>query len=333
MRPVNSKSKNHHTTPEQAMSLNDAKTTDIYRVMVRIRTFENAVRRLTKEGKIPARFGLYTGQEAVAAGVSSHLRKGDQIGSTHRALGHLIAKGCNLDKLMAELMGKQTGFNHGKAGPYHTFDPSIGAIGANGVVGGSVPVTAGYALADQLEGKRKIAVSYFGEGGSNQGGVQETLNLAACWNLPIVFVCENSSPEVQRMLGHEIDYPQLSIDNVSQRAKNYAMPGYTVTGWDVEAVYKAAGRAVHRARAGNGPTLLEFKVHQLEGNLEGRLETSEKERQWDPINQLKPKIPRKVDEHIRGEEAANVQKAVDFGLKSPEPTLDQAYTCVFEEAD
>jgi TPP-dependent pyruvate/acetoin dehydrogenase alpha subunit len=315
------------------MSLNGVKMIEVYRIMVRIRTFENAVRRLTKEGKMPARFGLYTGQEAVAAGVSAHLRKGDQIGSTHRALGHLIAKGCNLDRLMAELMGKQTGFNHGKAGPYHTFDPSVGAIGANGVVGGSVPITAGYALANQLDGKRKVAVSYFGEGGSNQGGVQETLNLAACWNLPIIFVCENSSPDVQRMLGHEIDYPQLSIDHVSQRAKNYAMPGYTILGWDVEAVYKAAGRAIRRARSGRGPTLLEFKVHQLEGNLEGRLESSVTERQWDPIDALKQKIPKKVDEQIRAEERICIQKAVDYAITSPEPTAEQAYTCIFKEAD
>jgi len=314
------------------MSLNEAKMAEIYRTMIRIRTFENAVRKLTKEGKIPARFGLYTGQEAVASGVSAHLRKDDQIGSTHRALGHLIAKGCDLDKLMAELMGKQTGFNHGKAGPYHTFDPSVGALGANGVVGGSVPMTAGYALANQLNGKRNVAISYFGEGGSNQGGVQETLNLAACWQLPIVFVCENSSPEIQRMLGHDIDYPQLSIDNVSQRAKNYGMPGYTSTGWDAEAVYKIAGKAIRRARAGKGPTLLEFKVHQLEGNLEGRLEANEKERQWDPIDLFKQKISRKLDEQIRAEESRNVQKAIEFGLNSPEPTPEQAYTCVFEEA-
>jgi TPP-dependent pyruvate/acetoin dehydrogenase alpha subunit len=314
------------------MSLNEAKMAEIYRTMIRIRTFENAVRKLTKEGKIPARFGLYTGQEAVASGISAHLRKDDQIGSTHRALGHLIAKGCDLDKLMAELMGKQTGFNHGKAGPYHTFDPSVGALGANGVVGGSVPMTAGYALANQLNGKRNIAISYFGEGGSNQGGVQETLNLAACWQLPIVFICENSSPEIQRMLGHDIDYPQLSIDNVSQRAKNYGMPGYTVNGWDAEAVYKIAGKAIRRARAGKGPTLLEFKVHQLEGNLEGRLEANEKERQWDPIDLFKQKISRKLDEQIRAEESRNVQKAIEFGLKSPEPTPEQAYTCVFEEA-
>ena len=315
------------------MSLNEAKTADIYRTMIRIRTFENAVRRLTKDGKIPARFGLYTGQEAVAAGVSAHLRRGDQIGSTHRALGHLIAKGCSLDRLMAELMGKQTGFNHGKAGPYHTFDPAVGALGANGIVGGSVPMTAGYALADQLEGKHKIAVSYFGEGGSNQGGVQETLNLAACWQLPIVFVCENSSPEVQRMLGHEIDYPQLSIDKVSLRAKNYGMPGYTVTGWDAEAVYKAAGRAIRHARAGKGPTLLEFKVHQLEGNLDGRLESNEKEKQWDPIEQLRKKIPIKLDDQIKEEEEAAVRKAIDYACGSPEPATDQAYTSVYKEAD
>lgn len=314
------------------MSLNEAKTAEIYRIMVRIRTFENAVRRLTKEGKIPARFGLYTGQEAVAAGVSIHLRKGDQIGSTHRALGHLIGKGCDLNKLMAELMGKESGFNHGKAGPYHTFDPSVGALGANGIVGGSVPMTAGYALANQLKGEGNVSVSYFGEGGSNQGGVQETLNLAACWQLPIVFVCENSSPEVQRMLGHEIDYPQLSIDKISLRARNYGMPGSTHNGCDAADVYKAAGKAIRRARIGKGPTLLEFKVHQLEGNLEGRLEANEKERQWDPIDLLKQRIPQKLDEQIKTDEAAKIQIAIDFGLRSPEPASEQAYSSVFREA-
>lgn len=233
---------------------------------------------------------------------------------------------------MAELMGKEAGFNHGKAGPYHTFDPDAGALGANGVVGGSVPMTAGYALADQIRKNGMVAVSYFGEGGSNQGGVQETLNLAACWQLPVVFVCENSSPEVQRMLGHGIDYPQLSIDRVSLRAKNYGIPGSTHVGWDVEEVYRTAGRAVRRARIGKGPTLLEFKVHQLEGNLEGRLEANEKERQWDPIELLGKKIPKAFRDRIRAEEAANVQRAIDFGLASEEPAPEQAYTSIFREA-
>jgi acetoin:2,6-dichlorophenolindophenol oxidoreductase subunit alpha len=315
------------------MSVNDQKLIDLYRVMVRIRTFENAVRKLIKEGKIPARFGLYTGQEAVAAGVSAHLKEKDQIGSTHRAIGHLIAKGCDLERLMAELMGKVTGFNRGKAGPYHIFDPMVGAIGANGIVGGSVPVTVGYGLANQLKANGAVAVSYFGEGGSNQGGVQESLNLAACWQLPVVFICENSSPEIQRMLGHEIDYPQLSVDNVSLRAKSYGMPGSTHIGFDVLEVYAACGRAIKRARAGKGPTLLEFKVHQLEGNLEGRIEAKEEEKTWCPIELLRPKIPLDIDNKIRTEEAIAVQKAIDFSIGSPEPNIEEAYQHVFTEAD
>ncbi|TRO55174.1 pyruvate dehydrogenase (acetyl-transferring) E1 component subunit alpha, partial [Candidatus Bathyarchaeota archaeon] len=164
--------------------------------MVAIRTFENGVRALINDGKV-GHVSFYTGGEAVAAGVSAHLRKEDQIGSTHRPLGHLIAKGADINKMMAEIAGKVTGSNKGKGGAYHIFDPEAGAIGANGIVGGSVPTAAGYALSNQLKGTDNIAVSYFGEGASNQGGVQETLNLAACWKLPLVFVCENSSPEEQ----------------------------------------------------------------------------------------------------------------------------------------
>ncbi len=307
----------------------------LYRTMIRIRTFENAVRRLIKEGEVPARFGFYTGQEAVAAGVCAHLSPGDQMGSTHRPLGHLIAKGCDLNRLMAEICGKGTGFNKGKAGPYHAFDPSVGALGANGVVGGSVPMAAGYALADQLKGNGLVSVSFFGEGGSNQGGVQETLNLAACWRLPVVFVCENSSPEVQRMLGHEIDYPQLSIEHVSERAAAYGMPGSTHVGWDVMEVYGAAGEAIKRARGGGGPTLLEFKVYQLEGNLEGRIEAKDEEKAWCPIDQFRRGLLEErvlslgEDERIRREEAEAVRGAVEFAAGSPEPELLEAFTDVY----
>ena len=321
------------------MSLSDRELIELYRGMVRIRTFENAVRKLVKEEKIPARFGLYTGQEAVAVGVSAHLGNGDQIGSTHRPLGHLIAKGCDLNKLMAEIMGKGTGFNGGKAGPYHTFDPSVGALGANGIVGGSVPMTAGYALANLLKGNRNISVAYFGEGGSNQGGVQETLNLAACWKLPMVFVCENSSPDIQKMLGHEIDYPQLSIDKISQRSKGYGIPGSTHIGWDIEEVYRAAGKAVRRARRGGGPTLLEFKVHQIEGNLEGRLEANEDEKVWCPIEHTKQRLRERgaftatLDDGIRIDEVKKVQASIDYGLLSREPDIEEAYSRVFKEAN
>jgi len=311
----------------------------LYRTMIRIRLFENAARDLVREGAIPARFGFYTGQEAVAAGVCAHLGPEDQIGSTHRPLGHLIAKGCSLRRLMAELCGRRTGFNKGKAGPYHIFDPSVGALGANGIVGGSVPMAAGYALAHQLRGDGRVAVAFFGEGASNQGGVQETLNLAAVWRLPMVFVCENSSPEVQRMLGHEMDYPQLSIDRVSDRAAAYGMPGSSHVGWDVLEVYEAAGEAVKRAREGGGPTLLEFKVHQIEGSLEGRIEAKEDEKRWCPIEHFRRRLMAEgilsveVDQRIRGEEAAAVKDAVEFALGSPEPEPVEAFADLFAGGD
>ena len=317
------------------MKIDEEIKIELYRTMVRIRTFENRARILIRDGEIPARSGFSTGQEAVAAGVCAHLSPSDQIGSTHRALGHLIAKGCNLNRLMAELCGKSTGLNKGKAGPYHTFDPSVGALGANGIVGGSVPMVSGYALAHQLRGDGGIAVSFFGEGASNQGGVQETLNLAACWKLPLVFVCENSSPEVQRMLGHEIDYPQLSIERVSDRAQAYGFPGSTHDGWEVLEVFEAVGEAVKRAREGGGPTLLEFNVHHIEGNLEGRLEAKEEERVWCPIHRYKERLmeeeilTRELDETIRDEEKAKVEEAVSFALRSTDPEPLEAFKDVF----
>ena len=303
--------------------------------MIRIRTFESTVRKLAGEGKLPARFGLYKGQEAVAAGVSAHLEPTDQIGSTHRPVGHLIAKGCDLNKLLAEICGRTTGFNKGKAGPYHIFDPSVNALGANGIVGASVPMCCGYALTNQMKQNRAVTVSYFGEGAANQGGVQEALNLAACWNLPIVFICENSSPETQRMLGHEINYPQLTIDSVAVRAKSYNIPGSTHIGWDVDEIYRASGKAIDRARLGKGPTLLEFKVHQLEGNLDGRLEAIEDEQKWCPIESFKMKhktiLPKIVDDKIRSEEAELVKQAIEFTLKSLNPALTEAFTDVFQK--
>jgi TPP-dependent pyruvate/acetoin dehydrogenase alpha subunit len=307
--------------------ISDERLLDLYRVMVRIRTFENGVKQLMKEGKC-GRVSLSAGGEAVAAGVSAHLTPEDQIGSTHRPLGHLVAKGCDLNRMMAEITAKATGTNRGKGGPYHIFDKAAGALGANGVVGGSVPMCAGYALANQLRGDGRVAVSYYGEGASNQGGVQETLNLAACWGLPVVFVCENSSPEVQRMLGHEIDYPQLSIDDVGSRGAAYGMPGSTHTGWDAETVYRAAGEAIKWARDGGGPSLLEFKIHRLGGDEES---------QYCPIRCFREKLTDRgvltpgLDAEIRDAEAAKVREAIDFAVGSPEPELIDAHVGVYVE--
>ena len=307
--------------------LSDSTKIELYRSMVAIRTFENGVRVLINEGKI-GHVSFYTGGEAVAAAVSAHLKKEDQIGSTHRPLGHLIAKGADKKKMMAEIAGKSTGTNKGKGGAYHIFDPEVGALGANGIVGGSVPMTAGYALANQLKGTDNISVSYFGEGASNQGGVQETLNLAACWKLPIIFVCENSSPEEQTMLGHKIDYPQLSITDISLRAPSYGMPGASHNGWDVEKVYEKVGEAVERARKGEGPTLLEFKIHRL---------NADEESQYCPIKCYQEKLMKqgvlseKLDSEIRDKAAKLVEEAIDFAMGSPEPELLDAYQNIFVE--
>jgi pyruvate dehydrogenase E1 component alpha subunit len=166
--------------------------------------------------------------------------------------------------------------------------------------------------------------------------VQETLNLAACWKLPLVFVCENSSPDVQRMLGHEIDYPQLGIEKVSDRAAAYGMPGSTHVGWDTLEVYRAAGEAVRRARGGGGPTLLEFKVHQIEGNLEGRLEAREDERAWCPVHRLRERLldegalSQEEDRRIGEEERIAVEEAIEFAIHSPAPEPADAFRDVFE---
>lgn len=309
------------------MSIPDSVKLDLYRSMVLIRTFENGIRTLMNEGKV-GHVSFYTGGEAVAAAVSAHLVKEDQIGSTHRPMGHLVAKGADLKKMMAEIAAKSTGTNKGKGGAYHIFDKEVGALGANGIVGGSVPMVAGYALSNQLKGKDNVAISYFGEGASNQGGVQETLNLAACWNLPMVFVCENSSPEEQTMLGHKIEYPQLSITDISIRAPAYGMPGGSHSGWEVEEVYRIAGEAIERARKGDGPTLLEFKIYRL---------NADEDSPYCPIKCYRDKLmmegilSEELDDKIRSEEAEKVKGAMDYAVGSPEPELIDAYDDIFVE--
>ena len=310
---------------------------NIYRTMVRIRKFEEAVRTLSNEGRRPGYVGSYTGREAIAASVCIHLTRDDYLTSTHRAIGHCIAKGADMKRLMAELCAKVTGYNKGKAGASHVADASIGLIGANGIVGGGPPMAAGYALACQMRGTDRVAVCFFGEGAANQGMIQETLNLAAVWELPLVFVCENSAPETAQMLGHAMNYPQLRIRDVSMRGASYGIPGVSVDGSDVEAVYDAGGEAIRRAREGKGPTLVECKTFQYEGPFRGK-GASQLEEEWerkDPIGQFKLKLiernilSEKDVERIGEEEEREVEAAVRFALESPEPPLEEAFTDVF----
>ena len=243
----------------------DRKTArDVYRVMRRIRGFEERSATLFGENKIWGTIHSYAGEEAIAAGVCANLRDDDWITSTHRGHGHCIAKGADLGKMFAELLGRETGYCRGRGGSMHIADTSKGNLGANGIVGGGIPIATGAALTAKQLGTDQVAVSFFGDGAANQGTFHESLNLAAIWKLPAVYVCENNqyaeSLPVKRA---------FAVDDIAVRAAGYGMPGLRIDGRDVRAVYDAAREAIARARAGNGPTLLVADSYRHEGHYYG----------------------------------------------------------------
>src|ERR1700687_4268260 len=237
---------------------------DMYRSMTRIRLFETQVRDLATANEIPGFVHVSIGEEASATGVCAALRKTDRITSTHRGHGHLIAKGGRLDKMMAEIFGKRTGYCKGKGGSMHIVDYSLGILGANGIVGGGLPIATGSALGAVIAGKDDVTVGFFGDGASNEGTFHESLNLAAVWRLPVVFVCENNG------FGEFTPMETVtSVKDIAVRAQAYAIPGHIVDGNDVFEVYHYASEALARARAGEGPTLLECKTYRWEGHVVG----------------------------------------------------------------
>jgi TPP-dependent pyruvate/acetoin dehydrogenase alpha subunit len=237
---------------------------EAYRVMRTIREFEERLHVEFATGEIPGFVHLYAGEEAIAAGVCAHLGPDDYVASTHRGHGHAIAKGCDVKAMMAEIYGKQSGLCHGKGGSMHIADLDKGMLGANGIVGGGPPLVCGVGLTSKVLKSGQVAVSFTGDGGSNQGTFLESLNLASAWHLPCVFVVENngyaeSTPPA---------YHQSGVD-VAKRADGFGMPGIVVDGFDFFAVHEAAGEAIARARAGGGPTLLECKGMRYFGHFEG----------------------------------------------------------------
>lgn len=220
---------------------------DIHLRMVRIRTFEEEAGKLMESGKVPGSLHLYVGEEAVAAGVMAHLRDSDQITSTHRGHGHLVAKGGDFKQMYAELFGRSTGYCKGKGGSMHISDLDLGMLGANGIVGAGPPIAIGAAFSNQYRKTDNVTVCFFGDGASNEGTFHEAANMAAVFKLPVVFVCENNGfGEFTRQERHQ------AIQDVADRASGYGMPGVVVDGMDVMAVYEAAGEAIMRARRGGG---------------------------------------------------------------------------------
>ena len=299
---------------------------DIYLVMKQIRYFEETAFRFFQENKLRGSVHLCIGQEAVSAAPIALLNDGDYITSTHRGHGDGIAKSRDLKSAFAELMGKETGFCRGRGGSMHICDLAKGNLGANAIVGGGLPIALGGALAQQMRGTDNITVSFFGDGASNQGTFHESLNLASLWKLPVVFVCSNNL--------YGISTPasiSTSVENIADRAAGYSMPGQVVDGNDVLALLDAFSGCLKRARAGEGPSLLEAKTYRWKGHWTGDPEvyrTREEVAEWmekDPISRfgaalIANKIATQAElDVIDAQAKADAEEAAQFALDSPEP--------------
>jgi pyruvate dehydrogenase E1 component alpha subunit len=239
-----------------------------YQVMRTIRVFEERLHVEFATGEIPGFVHLYAGEEDSAAGVMAHLGDDDCIASNHRGHGHCIAKGVDVYGMMAEIYGKKTGVCQGKGGSMHIADFEKGMLGANGIVGAGAPLIVGAALAAKLKGTDSVAVVFFGDGGSNEGAVFEAMNMASVWNLPCLFIAENNGYAEATASNWSV-----ACDHIADRAAGFGMPGVTVDGFDFFAVHEAAGAAVERARAGEGPSLIEVKLTRYYGHFEGDAQT------------------------------------------------------------
>ena len=310
-----------------AGSADDARR--VLATMWAIRRFEEAVDEMFARGLLYGTMHLSIGQEASATGACLALRDDDVITSTHRGHGHCIAKGADLGRMMAELLARDSGYCRGRGGSMHIADVSKGNLGANGIVAGGIPIAVGAGLALKLQGTDKVALSFFGDGATSEGAFHESVNLAAIWDLPVVFVCENNH------YGMSMSVEEVSrLERVADRAAGYGIPGVTVDGNDVQAVYDAATEAVATARAGRGPTLIEAITYRWKGhsksdqNLYRTREEIESWRQRDPLDRFEQAIleAKSLDEdeikQVRDQARDAVRDAVRTGQSGPPPSTD-----------
>lgn len=309
----------------------------IYEKMNDIRLFEDKVHEIFSSGEIPGFVHLYAGEEAVATGVCAHLNDNDYITSTHRGHGHCIAKGCDLNGMMAEIFGKETGLCKGKGGSMHIADIDKGMLGANGMVGGGFPLAVGAGLRNKYLKTDNIVVCFFGDGAANEGTFHEGLNLASIWKLPVIFVCENN------MFGEATPQAYASASKtIAERSVAYNMPGVRVDGKNVLEVYEEAGNAIERARNGEGPTLIECVTYRNYGHFEGdeqkykAKDGTEKElADKDCITifrkqaiELNLMTENEADE-IEKASVERIQAAIQFAKESPLPRPEALYEDVY----
>jgi len=312
------------------------KLVEMYRKMLEIRFFEEKVFELYAQNLVPGTVHLYAGEEAVAVGVCSNLRRDDYVTSTHRGHGHCIAKSADLKRVMAEILGKKTGYCKGKGGSMHIADFSIGMLGATAIVGAGIPIAVGAGLSIKLRKTDQVVACFFGEGASNQGTFHEGINMASVWKLPVIFLCENNLYAMGTRQSRV-----MAIENVADRAVAYGIPGVVVDGNDVLAVHEVTQEAVERARKGEGPTLIECKTYRHKGHSRvdpARYRPKEEVEEWlakDPIKRLKEELLQTdtlTEAEIRQIEkkvSAEIEEAVKFAMESPYPAPEEALQDIY----
>ncbi len=316
------------------MALSTAQVLTLYRAMLRIRAFEDQATRLYEQGVLPGFLHSSVGQEAVPVGVSAHLGPQDYITSNHRGHGHVLAKGMDPTSMFAELYARASGNNRGRGGSMHIMDFSLGIVGANGIVGAGVPIAVGAGLSFQVRSTGQVAVSYFGDGAVNTGAFHEGMNLAAIWSLPVVFVCENN------FYAESVPQAYSSRVGIAARAAAYGMPGVAVDGNDLFAVHAAAGEAVARARAGDGPSLLECQTYRWSGHFVGdpgvyrSREEVEAWREKDPLPRVRlwlegQDVAAADLEALEADVLREMERAAEAGAAGPEPHLAEATDNVY----
>ena len=299
-----------------------------YQQMAKIRAFEEKVNELYMKALMPGLAHLYSGQEAVAVGVCEALRREDYITSTHRGHGHCLAKGASIERMFAELLGKEAGYCKGKGGSMHIADPESGNLGANAIVGGSAGIATGAAFSAKMRGSGQVTVCFFGEGALGQGMLYEVMNMASLWKLPVIYVCENN------LYNEYTHYSETLAGEVTARARAFGIHAETVDGQDVQKVYEVMQRLVERTRRGEGPAFLECKTYRYYGHHVGDISrtyyrSKEEEQEWhanrDPLRILAERLvsqnltDQKVLDQIQANVQAEVEAGVQFALNAPFP--------------
>ncbi len=303
-----------------------------YTNMYKIRRFEEEVFEFYKNGQMAGLAHLYIGEEAVATGACAAINENDYIGSTHRGHGHLVARGADMGRMMAEILGKETGYSKGKGGSMHIMAMDLGILGANGIVGGGIPTATGAAYSAKYRGTDQVTLCFFGDGASNEGTFHECINMAAAWDLPIVYVIENN------LYGITVDMRRVTKEHdLAKRAIGYGIPGYTIDGNDVELVYETISKAVEDARKGKGPAIVECKTYRHHGHNgsdncayrpAGELEEWKKK---DPLKVFKERgyLTEAEIKEIEKEVDKEMEAVVEFAANSPYPEASELMDDIF----